>query len=58
LTDYLIRCPNPKCELVYRADLVFPFAPDKPATEYCPQCGCHLEETAKRQKGVGGNEPG
>ncbi len=50
--DYLIRCSKPGCELVYRPDLVIPFASDKPATEYCPQCGANLEETAKRQKGT------
>ncbi len=39
--DYLIRCP--KCELVYRPELVLPFARDKPVDEYCPSCGVNLD---------------
>jgi hypothetical protein len=54
VTDYLTRCPNRGCELIYRPDLVRPFAPDKPPEEFCPKCGCDLEATAKRQKGVQG----
>lgn len=54
MTDYLIRCPNPSCELIYRPELTFPFGGDenKPPAEYCPQCGVNLEAAAKQQKGV------
>jgi rubredoxin len=49
LTEYLIRCPA--CELVYRPELVRPFARDKPPDEYCPQCGANLEAAARRITG-------
>lgn len=58
MTDYLIICPNPECELVYRPDLVFPFrknadgSTDTPPEEYCPRCGINLEAGAKRKLGL------